>query len=57
VYEPSRLAAVYVSAAYAQVLPCRRRAVRPASASELESVSGVVDDRRQMVDGAAPRAS
>ena len=57
VYEPSRLAAVYLSAAYAQVLPRRRRPARSASTFELESVSRVVDDRRQMVDGAAPRAS
>jgi hypothetical protein len=57
VYEPSRLAAVYLSTAYAQVLPCRRRPARSACASELESVSRVVDDRHQMVDGAAPRAS
>jgi hypothetical protein len=57
VYEPSRLAAVYLSAAYAHVVPCRRRTTRLAVASELASVSRVVDDRRQMVDGAAPRAS
>ena len=57
VYEPSRLAAVYLSAAYAQVLPCRRRPARSALASELESVSRVDDGRHQMVDGAAPRAS
>ena len=57
VYEPSRLAAVYLSAAYAQVLPCRRRPARSAVASELEHFSGVVDDRHQLVDGAAPRAS
>ena len=57
VYEASRLAAVYLSAAYAQVLPCRRRPARSALASEVESVSRVVDDRYQMADGAAPRAS
>ena len=57
VYEPSRLAAVYLSAAYARVVPCRRRPARAAVASELASVSRVVDDRRQIVDGAAPRAS
>jgi hypothetical protein len=57
VYEPSRLAAVYLSAAYAQVLPCRRRLARSVLASELESVSGVVDDRHPVVDGATPRAS
>lgn len=58
VYEPSRLAAVYLSAAYAHVVPCRRRTARSAVASELASVSRVIDDRRQMVlDGAAPRAS
>ena len=57
VYEPSRLAAVYVSAAYAQVLPGRRRPARSPVASELEKFSGVVDDRHQLVDGVAPRAS
>jgi len=57
VYEPSRFAAVYLSAAYTQVVPCRRRTARTAVASELASVSRVVDDRRQMVDGVAPRAS
>jgi hypothetical protein len=57
VYEPSRLAAVYLSAAYAHVVACRRRQARSAVASELASVSRVVDDRRQMVDGATPRAS
>jgi hypothetical protein len=58
VYEPSRLAAVYLSAAYAHVVPCRRRTARSAVASELASVSLVIDDRRQMVlDGAPPRAS
>ena len=58
VYEPSRLAAVYLSAAYAHVVPCRRRTARSAVASELASVPRVVDDRCQMVlDGAARRAS
>ena len=57
VYEPSRLAAVYLSAAYAHVVPCRRRTARSAVASELASVSRVVDDCRQMVDASAPRAS
>ena len=56
VYEPSRLAAVYLSAAYAQVVPCRRWPARSALTSELARVSRVVDDC-QMVDGAAPRAS
>jgi len=57
VYEPNRLAAMYLSTAYARVVPCRRRTARSAVASEVASVSRVVDDRRQMVDGAAPRAS
>jgi len=57
VYEPNRLAAMYLSTAYAHVVPCRRRITRSAVASEVASVSRVVDDRRQMVDGAAPRAS
>lgn len=57
VYEPSRLAAMYVSAAYAQVVQCRRRPARSALASELASVSLGVDVRGQLVDGAAPRAS
>jgi hypothetical protein len=57
VYEPSRLAVVYLSAAYAQVVPCRRRPARSALASELASVPRAVDDGRQIVDSAAPRAS
>ena len=56
-YEPNRLAAMYLSTAYAHVVPCRRRTARSAVMSESASVSRVVDDRRQMVDGAAPRAS
>lgn len=57
VYEPSRLAAVYLSAAYAHVVPSGRRPTRSALASELASLSRGVDDRREMVDGAASRAS
>jgi hypothetical protein len=57
VYEPSRLAVVYLSAAYAHVVTCRRRPARSALTSEVTRVSRVVDDHRQMVDGAAPRAS
>jgi hypothetical protein len=55
-YEPNRLAAVYLSAAYAQVVPCRRRSARSALAVELASVPSGLDARRPIVD-AAPRAS
>src|SRR5262252_3335096 len=41
-YEPSRLAAAYVSAAYAQVVPPRERPARWTLASTLASVSRVV---------------
>jgi hypothetical protein len=57
VYEPNRLAAVYLSVAYAQVVPCRRRPARSALAAEWASGSRGVDDRRRMVDSTAPRAS
>jgi len=54
IYEPSRLAAVYVSAAYAQVVPPRQR---PAGwTSALASVSRVVAVRPEMGDAGARRA-
>ena len=58
VYEPSRLAAAYVSAAYAQVVPRRQRPVRARSslASALTSVSRVVEVRAEQVGAAAERA-
>jgi hypothetical protein len=54
IYEPSRLAAVYVSAAYAQVVPPRQQAARWTSA--LASVSRVVAVRPEMGDAGARRA-
>ena len=42
IYEPSRLAARYMSAAYAQVVPGRKRPVRSTASSALASVSGLV---------------
>jgi hypothetical protein len=42
VYEPSRLAAMYVSAAYAQVVPPQQRLTRSAWASASARVSRVV---------------
>jgi hypothetical protein len=54
IYEPSRLAAVYVSAAYAQVVPPRQRPARWTSA--LASVSRVVAVRPEMGEAGARRA-
>ena len=56
IYEPNRLAAVYVSAAYAQVVPPRQRAARGTLASALSSVSRVVAVRPEMGDAEALRA-
>jgi hypothetical protein len=56
VYEPSRLAAAYVAAAYAQVVPRRLRPARSSFSSALTSVSGVVDVRAEMVEAGARRA-
>ncbi len=56
VYEPSRLAAAYVAAAYAQVVPRRQRPARSSLSSALTSVSGVVDVRVEMVEAGARRA-
>ncbi len=55
VYEPSRLAAVYVSAAYAQVVPRRQRPARSALSCASTSVSRVVEVRHEMVDAGAAR--
>ena len=56
IYEPSRLAAVYVSAAYAQVVPPRARPARWIGASALASVSRVVAVRPEMEEAGARRA-
>lgn len=48
VYEPSRLAAAYVSAAYAQVVPRRQRPTRSSFSSVL-MVSRVIDVGSEMV--------
>jgi hypothetical protein len=56
VYEPSRLAAAYLAAAYAQVVPRRQRPARSSLSSALTSGSGVVDVRAEMVDAGARRA-
>jgi hypothetical protein len=50
VYEPGRLAAAYVAAAYAQVVPRRQRLARSSLSSALTRVSGVVDVRAEMVE-------
>jgi hypothetical protein len=52
VYEPSRLAAAYVMAAYAQVVPRRQRTMWSSSAST--AVSPVADVRAETVE-AGPR--
>ena len=54
VYEPSRLAAAYVTAAYAQVVPRRQRTTRSFSAST--AVSPVTDVRAETVEAGARRA-
>jgi hypothetical protein len=54
VYEPNRLAAAYVTAAYAQVVPHRRRAARRPSALTAVSPAGVV--RAETVE-ARPRSA
>jgi hypothetical protein len=54
VYEPSRLAAAYVTAAYAQVVPRRQRAAR--SSAALTGVSPVADVRAETVAAGARRA-
>jgi hypothetical protein len=51
VYEPSRLAAVYVSAAYAQVVPRRRRPARSSLSSALTPVSSGADVHAETVVG------
>ena len=56
VYAPSRLAAAYVAAAYAQVVPRRQRPARSSLPSALTSVSGVVDVRAELVEAGARRA-
>ena len=53
-YEPSRLAAAYVTAAYAQVVPRRQRTTR--SSSALTAVSPVADVRAETMAAEARRA-
>lgn len=50
VYEPNRLAAAYVAAAYAQVVPRRQRPARSALSSALTAVSPRADVRAGTVD-------
>lgn len=50
VYEPSRLAAAFVSAAYAQVVPRRQRPARVSLSSALTAVSPGADVRAETVD-------
>jgi len=54
VYEPSRLAAAYVTAAYAQVVPRRQRTTR--SSTALTAVSPIADVRAETVEAGARRA-
>jgi len=54
VYEPSRLAAAYVTAAYAQGVPRRQQTTR--SSSALTAVSPVAAVRAEMVEAGARRA-
>lgn len=57
IYEPNRLAAVYVSAAYAQIVPRRKRPARATCSSVSTSVSRVVAVRpEEMGDAGARRA-
>ena len=56
IYEPSRLAAVYVSAAYAQVVPGRKRPARSTGSSALASVSRLVAVGPELGDVEARRA-
>jgi hypothetical protein len=51
VYEPSRLAAAYVTAAYAQVVPRRQRTTRSSSAST--AVSPIANLRAETVEAGA----
>lgn len=57
IYEPNRLAAMYVSAAYAQIVPRRKRPARSTWSSVSTSVSRVVAVRpEEMGDAGARRA-
>ena len=55
-YQPSRLAAAYVAAAYAQVVPRRQRLAGSSLSTASMSESGVVDVRAEMVEAGARRA-
>jgi hypothetical protein len=56
VYKPNRLAAMYVSAAYAQVVPSRQRPARSTGSSGSASVSRLVTVGPEMTDVGARRA-
>jgi len=56
IYEPSRLAAMYMAAAYAQVVPGRKRPARSTGSSALASVSGLVAVGPELGDLEALRA-
>jgi hypothetical protein len=56
VYEPNRLAAAYVAAAYAQVIPRRQRPARVSVSSALTGVSSGADVRAKAVDARPRRA-
>jgi hypothetical protein len=56
IYEPSRLAAMYLAAAYAQVVLGRKRPARSTGSSALASVSGLVGVGPELGDVEARRA-
>ena len=55
IYEPNRLAAMYVSAAYAQVVPRRQRPARSIGSSGVASVSRLVTVGPERLDAGARR--
>ena len=56
IYEPNRLAAMYVAAAYAQVVPRRQRPARSTGSSVSASVSRLVTVGPEIADVGARRA-
>jgi hypothetical protein len=56
IYEPSRLGGMYMSAAYAKVVPVRKRPARWTASTALSSVDGVVAVRPELGDVEARRA-
>jgi hypothetical protein len=56
IYEPRRLAAMYLSAAYAQVVRGRKRPARSTGSFALASVSGLVAVGPELGDVEARRA-